>query len=333
MDSASKHVSGSAVYIDDMPEERNILHLAFGKSAIAKGKIKHVNLDPVRAAPGGCLVLSAEDIPGVNDVSPIFGDDPLFAEDQVLFLGQALFVVAASTRDLALRAASLAIIEYEAAQPLLSFDQAAAAEETLEDTQVMAKGDAVGALEKSANRRTGEFLIGGQDHFYLEGQICHAVADEDGGIVAYSSTQNPSEVQEIIARVLGLPNHAVKVEVRRMGGGFGGKETQPALLAAAASLVAARSGRPARLRMDRDDDMIMTGKRHDFRARYEVGFEDDGTLQALDVTLESRCGCSADLSIAVNDRAMFHMDNAYFIPHVRHYVTPLSHEHRIAHRL
>ncbi len=316
-DSAAKHVSGGAIYIDDMPEERGLLHLAFGKSEIANGKIVSMDLSQVRSSPGVELVLTADDIPGKNDVSPIAGDDLLFADKELSFVGQSLFVVAARERDLALKAAQRAEIVYASGEPALTIARASERGSVLEDPQVMERGNAPAALQHASHRLAGKLCIGGQDHFYLEGQVCHAIPDEDGGVLVHSSTQNPSEVQEIIARVLSIPSHAVAVEVRRMGGGFGGKETQPALLAAAAALVAVKAKRPARFRLDRDDDMIMTGKRHDFEAAYDVAFDESGSLMAADITLSSRCGCSADLSLAVNDRAMFHSDNAYYIPDVR----------------
>jgi xanthine dehydrogenase large subunit len=312
-DSAEKHVTGRALYIDDMPEPQGLLHVQLGLSTNAHAKIQKLDLDAVRAAPGVIAVLTVADIPGKNDVSPIAGDDPLFAADEVLYWGQALFAVAAETWQAARQAARLARVEYEDLPALLDIAAARKANSTIEEAKTFAMGDVAAALKAAPNRLKGRIVMGGQDHFYLEGQVAMAVRGEDGDILVHSSTQNPSEMQHVIARVLGLSAHQVICEVRRMGGGFGGKETQSSLIAAAAALVTAKTGRPAKLRLDRDDDMIATGKRHDFEAEYDVGFGANGRLAGVDIELASRCGYSADLSMAINDRAMFHSDNAYFL--------------------
>jgi len=312
-DSADKHVSGRALYIDDMPEPRGLLHVALGLSTRAHAKIVKLDLSAVRAAPGVVAVLTEKDVPGKNDVSPIAGDDPLFANHEALYHGQALFAVAAETRAAARAAVRLAKVEYEDLHALLDIAAARKAKSTIEDSKTFRMGDAAAALKSAPRRIKSRIAIGGQDHFYLEGQIATATLGEDGDITVYSSTQNPSETQHVVARVLGLQSHQVICEVRRMGGGFGGKETQSMQIAAAAALVARLTGRPAKLRLDRDDDMMLTGKRHDFEADYEVGFDDTGRLHAVDLELASRCGYSADLSMAINDRAMFHSDNAYFL--------------------
>jgi xanthine dehydrogenase large subunit len=312
-DSAEKHVSGRALYIDDMPEPAGLLHLAIGMSDRAHARIVATDLSAVLASPGVVAVLTAKDIPAKNDVSPIMGDDPLFAENEVLYHGQSLFAVAAETREAARRAVRLAKIDYEDLPAVLSIAEARDANSTIEKSRSFAKGDASAALAQSAHRIEGTLAIGGQDHFYLEGHIAMAVPGEDGDITVYSSTQNPTEMQLVIAHLLGKPAHAVVCEVRRMGGGFGGKETQSALIAAACSLTAVKTGRPTKLRLDRDDDMILTGKRHDFETRYVIGVDADGRIKAADIELSSRCGYSADLSMAINDRAMFHADNAYFL--------------------
>ena len=275
-----------------------------------------VDLDAVRKVPGVVAVLTAADIPGRNDVSPVMGDDPMFAADTIEFDGQVVFAVVAETRDIARRAARLGKVEVAAELPLVSVDDALEADCHILPDYAFAKGDSAAALAASPRRLAGTLRIGGQEHFYLEGQVALAIPGEDDMLV-HSSTQHPSEVQHIVAHMLGLPNAAVTVEVRRMGGGFGGKESQAAQWAALAALAARITGRPCKFRLDRDDDMILTGKRHDFRADYDVGFDDDGRLPAVDIVLASRCGYSADLSGAIIDRAMFHADNAYYLPAAR----------------
>ncbi|GAM96799.1 xanthine dehydrogenase [alpha proteobacterium U9-1i] len=323
-DSAAKHVNGAAIYIDDMPEPPGCLHLAIGMSARAHARVLSLDLTPVRTAAGVVAVLAAEDIPGANDVSPVIKDDPLFADGLVQYVGQSLFVVAAETLEQARRAAKLAKVRYENLPAAVTIAQARAANLEIEPPQTMQKGDATAAITAAPRRLKGKLAIGGQDHFYLEGQVALAIPGEDGDMRVFSSTQNPSEIQHLVAHVLGLANNAVTVEVRRMGGGFGGKETQPALIAAAAALVAAKMGRPSKLCLDRDDDMILTGKRHDFEIEYDVGFDASGVIEGTDFTLRSRCGYSTDLSRAINDRAMFHTDNAYYLPAAR----IVSHRHK-----
>ena len=315
-DSAARHVTGSAVYIDDMPEPADLLHVAFGLSTKAHARITRMDLSAVRAAPGVVLVISAEDIPGENDVSPVIHDDRLFADGEVYCVGQSLFAVAATSLAAARAATAKAVVEYEELPAAIDITAARAMDLKIEASQRMARGDAQAALAASPRRVQGRFAIGGQDHFYLEGQIALATPREDGDVHVWSSTQHPTEVQHLIARVLGKPDHCVTVEVRRMGGGFGGKETQASLFAAAAALVAVKTGRPAKCRPDRDEDMVMTGKRHDFEAAYDVGFDDEGRLTGLSLELSSRCGATTDLSPAINDRAMFHADNAYYLPAV-----------------
>jgi len=312
-DSAARHVSGAAVYIDDIPEPEGTLHIAPGGSPVARGRIKRLDLDAVRAAPGVVRVLTAADIPGRNDCSPVKGDDPIFAESIVEFHGQVIFAVIGETRDAARRAATLAKIEIEPESPLVTVDESLAAEQRLLPDYTFRKGNSAAALAGGPRRLTGSLMIGGQDHFYLEGQVALATASE-GEVFVHSSTQHPSEIQSIVAKMLNLPQAAVTVETRRMGGGFGGKETQAAQWAALAALGAWLTGRACKTRLDRDDDMIMTGKRHDFRADYDVAFDGQGAIQGYDVMLASRCGYSADLSSAINDRAMYHADNTYYLP-------------------
>ncbi|WP_088182482.1 xanthine dehydrogenase molybdopterin binding subunit [Sphingobium sp. Z007] len=313
-DSAALHVSGRAHYADDLPEPAAMLHLAFGQSREAHARIMAMDLSAVRAAPGVVAVYTAADIPGANDVSPVAGDDRLLADGEVLCVGQPIFLVAATSQRAARQAARLGEIAYEPLPAHLTIADARAAASLIEPTQRMARGDAAAALADAPHRLTGGFDMGGQDHFYLEGQVAIATPGEDGQMHVLSSTQHPSEVQHLVAHMLCRRSADVTVEVRRMGGAFGGKETQAALFAAAAALVADKTGRPAKFRCDRDDDMVMTGKRHDFRVDYEVGFDAAGHILALKLGLASRCGATVDLSPAINDRAMFHADNCYHLP-------------------
>ncbi|HKA60241.1 MAG TPA: xanthine dehydrogenase molybdopterin binding subunit [Gemmatimonadales bacterium] len=312
-DSAARQVSGTAVYVDDMREPEGTLHIAPGGAPVAHGRIKRVNLDAVRKAPGVVRVLTAADIPGKNDCSPVKGDDPIFADTVVDFREQVLFAVIAETRDAARRAVQLAKIEIDPEPAYITVDQAVEAQHRLMPDYVFRKGDSKAAIEAGPRRLSGTLHIGGQDHFYLEGQVALALPGEDG-VFVHSSSQHPSEVQAIIAKMLELPQASVTVEVRRMGGGFGGKETQAAQWACIAALGTWLTGRPCKIRLDRDDDMCMTGKRHDFRADYEVAYDDQGNLRGYEVTLAARCGYSADVSSAICDRAMYHSDNAYYLP-------------------
>src|SRR6266481_6316811 len=315
-DSAVRHVAGSALYVDDLREPAGTLHMAVGGAPAARGRITRIDLDAVKRAPGVVAVLTAADIPGKNDVSPVMGDDPMFADGTVEFHGQVVFAVAAESRDLARRAVRLATIEIAAEAPLVTVDDALNADSHILPDYTFSKGDCAAALVASPKRVEGTLRIGGQEHFYLEGQVSLAIPGEDD-VTIYASTQHPSELQHIVAQVLGLPNAAVTVEVRRMGGAFGGKESQAAQWAAIAAVAARITGRPCKIRLDRDDDMRMTGKRHDFRVDYRAGLDGDGRLAAVDIALASRCGYSADLSGAINDRAMFHADNAYYLATAR----------------
>ena len=310
-DSAEKHVTGAALYIDDLPEPAGLLHLHVGQSARAHARVTRLDLSAVRAAPGVVCVLTSADVPGRNDIGPVQNDEPLLPEGVVRFVGQPLFAVAAETLPKARAAAALAVVEYQDLPPLLTIEAARGATSLIEDSQTMRLGDAHAAIAAAPHVLNGSLAIGGQDHFYLEGQVALVLPGEDGDLHVWSSTQNPTETQHLIARCLGLRDHAVVVEVRRMGGGFGGKETQSVHYAALAALAVTKTGRPAKVRLDRDDDMVMTGKRHAFIADWQVGFDGDGRLAGAAFELASRCGHSADLSIAINDRAMFHSDNAY----------------------
>ena len=316
-DAARQHVSGSARYVDDIPTPQGTLHLAFGLSSCAAGQIKSVDLDAVRACPGVHLVLEAKDLPHANDVSPSAHDEPLLADGRVHYAGQPIFLVVADSHHLARRAARLAKIEITAEPAILTIDQALAAESRFEDgPRIYTKGNAAHAMHDAAHRLQGQINLGGQEHFYLEGQAALALAGDHGDMVIHSSTQHPTEIQHKVAEALNIAQHAVRVEVRRMGGGFGGKESQGNALAVACALAASVTGRPCKMRYDRDDDFIITGKRHDCRIEYHVGFDDSGRVQALEFTHYFRCGWALDLSLPVADRAMLHADNAYDLPHV-----------------
>jgi xanthine dehydrogenase large subunit len=313
-DSGAKHVQGSAEYIDDIVEPVGTLHIALGGSPVARGTIRHVDLADVLSMPGVVTVITAAHIPGKNDISPAHADEPVFAHDRVDYHNQPVFAVVATTRDVARRAALCGKIEIAVEKPNVSVEQGRASGERVLPDYAFVGGDAGKAIAEAPFRLSGAMHIGGQEHFYLEGQIAFAMPGEDGALLVYSSTQHPSEVQHIVARVLALPDAFVTCRVRRMGGGFGGKETQATQWAVIAALAARATGRPCKLRLDRDADMAITGKRHDFAVEYSVGYEANGRIRALDVDMDARCGCSVDLSVGVVDRAMFHADNAYFLP-------------------
>jgi len=325
-DSAHKHVSGEALYIDDLPEPAGLLHVYLGLSERAHARILAMDLDPVRAAPGVVLVLTGGDAPAHNEISPVGkGDEPLLATDLVEYVGQPIFAVAAHTRQAAREAARLADVTYEDEPAVLDVDAALASGGRLvTEPLTLSRGNAARAIAEAPHRVTGRIRVGGQDHFYLEGQVALAEPGEDGDVRVHSSTQHPSETQHLVAHVLGVPDTSVTVEVRRMGGAFGGKETQANLFACVAALVATKTGRAAKLRPDRDDDMIITGKRHDFVLDYEAGYDDEGRIRGVQMTCAARCGYSADLSGPVTDRTLFHADNCYFYPDVRLASLPLK---------
>ncbi len=313
-DSAVHHVKGDAPYIDDMPEPHGTLHVVPGYTNVAAGKIAHLDLEAVRTAPDVVTVLTYADIVGMNDCSPAMGDDLILAIDEVFFSGQVIFAVVAKTRDAARKAAKLVGIEIATMSPVLTIADAKKKSKTVLPPYQFKRGDVESEIANSPHNLNSEIVVGGQEHFYLEGQIAFAVPLEGTSMKVYSSTQHPSEVQHCIARMLDLPQADIICEVRRMGGAFGGKESQATQWAALAALAAAKTGKPCKLRLDRDDDMILTGKRHDFEIEYQAGFNDQGQLTSVKSDLYARCGCSADLSLGVNDRAMFHADNAYFYP-------------------
>jgi len=315
-ESAHLHVSGRAVYADDVALPAHTLHAAFGISRVAHGRIKSLDLSAVLASPGVVAIALAADVPGENNYGSIVHDDPIFAEELVQYAGQPLFAVAATSYGAARRAAAKAKVEYEELPAILDIRSALAAHSFVIPSQLLVRGEAREQLPKAAHRLQGSCEMGGQDHFYLEGQIAIAWPQDDGAMHVLSSTQHPTEVQNIVAHALALPAHSIVVQCRRMGGGFGGKESQPALIAAAAAVLARKTGRPVKLRLDRDADMLITGKRHGFIGDYDVGFDATGRITALALMLASNCGYSADLSGPVNDRAICHVDNAYFLEHL-----------------
>ena len=316
-DSARLHVTGQARYTDDIPEPAHLVHLAIGYSQIAHGRIESTNFDSLRNAKGVVGVVLAEDIAGENNYGTIEHDDPVLTTSLVEYVGQPIFAVAADSHAHARAASQLAQINYETLPAILTTDAAIAADSFVSPTQTMVRGSAPKAIKQAPHQLKRRVQLGGQDHFYLEGQIAMAVPQDDGGLVVYSSTQHPDEIQHLVAAATGRQASAVTVICRRMGGGFGGKETQPGLMACLVAVAADRFARPCKLRMDRDDDMVITGKRHDYTIDYHVGFDDSGRVLGLEILFASRCGRSADLSGPVNDRTLFHCDNTYFIEHLR----------------
>ena len=315
-DSAIKHVTGSARFIDDMPEPARLLHIAVGGADVAHGNLRNLDLANVVSASGVVTVLTAKDIPGENDIGPIIHDDPVFATEEIVFLGQPLFAVIARTRREARQAVLLAKVDIDPLTAILDVDAALSANSMVLDDYALSRGNSVEAMKIAKHRLQGCLRVGGQEHFYLEGQISMVLPQEDGDMLVYCSTQHPSEVQHGVARVLGVPSHGITVETRRMGGGFGGKETQGAQWAAIAAIGALKTGQACKIRLDRDDDMVMTGKRHDVRVNYEVGYDDQGMLEAVEIDYAARCGHSADLSAGICDRTLFHGDNCYYLPNV-----------------
>lgn len=313
-DSAVKHVSGKAVYIDDMPIQPGTQEIALVLSPHAHARIISIDVSEAAAMPGVSCVLHAADIPGANDIAPVFSDEPLLAEGVAEYAGQPIVAVAADSYDLAFAAAACVKIEYEELPAILSIEEAWEKGSFTYDPPKIVFGDAEAAVRQAAHTVSGEVRCGGQDHFYLESHIALAVPGEDRDITVYSSTQHPTEVQHGVSHVLDIASNDVTVEVRRMGGAFGGKESQSTIIAAIAALVAATCGKPAKLRLRRDDDMVATGKRHDFVLRYELGFDDDGRIDGAIIDMAARSGNVADLTAGVVARALCHGENTYYIP-------------------
>ncbi len=313
-ESAEKHVNGKAHYVDDIPEHQNLLHAYIGQSNIAHGAIQSIDLERVRAADGVVDVITAADVPGHLDIGPVYPGDPLLVDREINHHGQAVFAVLASSYSAARKAATLAQIVCDENLAVLDIDNALEKNLFVRPEHRMQRGDAETAIQDAPHQLERQFNIGGQEHYYLEGQASLAEPTEDGGMLVHTSSQHPSEVQKLIAEVLGLSLNKITVSTRRMGGGFGGKETQAAPWACIASLLAQRNGCSVKLKLARRDDIILTGKRHPFLASYRVGFDDRGQLHGVEHKLAGNCGHSPDLSDAIVDRAMFHCDNAYYLP-------------------
>jgi len=315
-ESARAQVAGAATYVDDIPEIKGTLYAAPVLSTVAHGRLLAVDISVALAMPGVRDVLLARDIPGDPILASFTGDEPIFAIDTVQHIGQVVGVVVADTVMQARRAARKVKLNIEALPAILSVKDALAAKSYVLPPVFVTRGDATAALARAPHTLSGTLEVGGQEHFYLEGQVAYVVPQEQSQWLVYSSTQHPGEVQHWVSHALGLDNHAVRVECRRMGGGFGGKETQAGHMAVWAALAAHKLKRPVKLRMDRDDDFMVTGKRHPFAYEYTVGFDDTGLLSGLKLMMAANCGFSADLSGPVADRAVFHSDNAYFLEDV-----------------
>ena len=313
-DSAISHVMGTATYVDDILKPRGTLHLAVGKSSHAHARVTSMDLSAVRAADGVIDVLSFKDLPAQTDIGAVFDGEPLMMDEITEYVGQTLFLVVATTHRAAKKAVLKAVVEYEPLAAILSIDEALEQEQFVRPSHFMQRGDTEAALANAPMRIAGHIHMLGQEHFYLEGQVSYVVPCDDGGLEVYTSSQHPSEVQQLVAEVTDLPFHAVNTVVRRMGGGFGGKETQAAAWACFCGIVAKRHNIPVSMRLDRQDDMVVTGKRHEFANRYQVGVDESGQILGVDMQLAGLCGYAPDLSDAIVDRAMFHCDNAYYYP-------------------
>ena len=311
-ESGIKHVSGRAFYTDDLPESPGTLFGAIGWSKKARAIIKKMNLEKVIKSEGVTAVVTSSDITGRNDVGPVYDGDPIFPK-KAEYYGQPLFAVAAKTTEQARKAVLKAKITYKTLKPVTTIKEALKKKSYVLKEKIIKKGDATKAIENSANRLNGSFTTGSQEHFALEGQTAFVIPQEDNDYKVFSSTQHPSETQQVIAKMLNQKSNTITVETRRIGGGFGGKETQSFIFAAICTLLAKKTKHPVKLRMDRDDDIIITGKRHDFYSEYKVGFDELGVIKGLKIKLASRCGISPDLSEAINERALLHIDNAYFL--------------------
>ena len=311
-ESGSKHVSGYANYIDDIVEPKGTLYGAIGYSKKAYAIIKKLDLSEVWKSEGVVSVVTSADIPGRNDVGAVHDGDPIFT-NKVEYYGQPLFAVAATSTELARKAILKARVTYKTLKPVIDIREALRKKLFVLKGKKIKRGNPSKKISKAQNYLKNSFTLGSQEHFYLEGQIAFVIPQEDNDFKVFSSTQHPSETQQIIAKMLDQKNNTINVEVRRIGGGFGGKETQSFIFAAICTLLSKKTKFPVKLRMDRDDDIIITGKRHDFHADYEVGFNHHGIIEGVKIKLASRCGISPDLSGAINSRALLHIDNAYYL--------------------
>ncbi|MGR5359923.1 xanthine dehydrogenase molybdopterin binding subunit [Vibrio mediterranei] len=312
-DSAPKQVTGEAVYIDDRLEFPNQLHVYALLSTQAHAKITKLDVSPCYEFDGVAIAITSKDVPGQLDIGAILPGDPLLADGVVEYYGQPVIAVAANDLETARKAAHAAIVEYEALPAILDVKEALAKEHFVTESHQQKRGDSQKALAKAKHIIEGELEIGGQEHFYLETQVSSVMPTEDGGMIVYTSTQNPTEVQKLVSEVLGVAMHKVVIDMRRMGGGFGGKETQAAGPACMAAVIAHLTGRPTKMRLLRNEDMTMTGKRHPFYNQYKIGFNDDGVIEGAEIIVAGNCGYSPDLSSSIVDRAMFHSDNAYYL--------------------
>ena len=311
-ESAHLHVSGKANYVDDIPEIEGTLYAGLGLAEIAHGKIINMDLSAVWQAEGVVSVLTGTELLH-NNCGPVVADEPIIATDTVSFFGQVIFVVVAKTYQQAQQASRLAKVTYEALEPILTIEQAIARQSWILPPVQLTAGDANAKLAVAPYRLQGIAQVGGQEHFYLEGQICYAYPKEEDMLQVLCSTQHPTEMQLLISEAVGYGMHQVSVEVRRMGGGFGGKESQSAQWACITAILSVKLKRPVKLRLDRDTDMIVTGKRHGFAYQWDVGFDEQGMILGLYIQLASNCGSSTDLSGPVNDRAICHVDNGYYL--------------------
>lgn len=315
-ESAELHLTGQAIYTDDIPESQNTAHMALGLSSVAHGKILSIDLEPVRAMPGVIDVLTVADIPGNNNCGPILEDDPILADGVVHYVGQPIFAVVATTHNAARQAVRAAKIEYEELPAILTAKEAKAANASVLPPMGLVRGQPDEKIANAPHSLSGTFECGGQEQFYLEGQISYAIPQDDNSIKVWCSTQHPSEMQTLVARAMGWPSHSVEVTCRRMGGGFGGKESQSALYACISTIAAVKLNRPIKIRLDREDDFTITGKRHGFYYEWDIGFDDEGRILGAKLDMTLNAGFSADLTGPVATRAVCHFDNAYYLEHV-----------------
>ena len=318
-ESAHLHVTGGATFTDDMPELAGTLYAAIIKSPVAHGELigDGIDREAILKAHGVVAVYTAKDIPGENNCGPIVHDDPFLAVGKVEFLGQAVAVVVAREMLYAREAAHNAKVLVKELKPILTIDEAMAAQSFVMPAKGITRGNASEAIANAPRKVKGSTETGQQEQFYMEGQITYAVPREDGQLTLFCSTQHPDGNQREAASALNLSTNDVEVICRRMGGGFGGKEGNASIFSQSAALAAFKLQKPVKLRVNRDDDMMITGKRHDFRIDYEVGYDNEGRILGADITLMSRCGYSIDYSGPVNDRACLHIDNCYYIPNLK----------------
>lgn len=312
-DSAAKQVTGEAIYIDDRLEFPNQLHVYTRLSTHAHANITKIDVSPCYEFEGVEIAITSKDVPGQLDIGAILPGDPLLADGKVEYYGQPVIAVAATDIEVARKAAHAAIIEYDPLPAVLDVKEALEKKLFVTESHQQKRGDSDTAIQNAAHVLEGDLEIGGQEHFYLETQISSVMPTEDGGMIVYTSTQNPTEVQKLVSEVIGVPMHKVVIDMRRMGGGFGGKETQAASPACLSAVVAHLTGKPTKMRLFRTEDMITTGKRHPFYNQYKVGFDDNGRIEGIDIVVAGNCGYSPDLSSSIVDRAMFHSDNAYYL--------------------